>query len=150
MALHPTFECTHLPCFGAGDHTDAAATWRAAEDSTVKLNTNHLALLHAAAAGQPPANRRLHLGRAHHPRRRRLHLRAAWPALQWARFSLDRRARSRPAATSFGYGIVGHLRDVSRCSPDVCDRVCVSLCGLSCDVVCAPSCGALVLVLSVE
>ena len=75
--MHPTFACTQLPCFVAGDMLMRPRPWRAAEESTGKVNTNHLALLHAAAAGQPPANRRLHLGRAHHPRRRRLHLRAA-------------------------------------------------------------------------
>ena len=87
----------------------------AGADSTVKVITNGLELLHPAEEGPPPPGRRLQLGGAGLRRRRRLHLRAGLPTLHRACASLDRRSPRPPAAACFGNGLAGYMNEVLRC-----------------------------------
>ena len=84
-------------------------------DSTVKVITNGLELLHPAEEGPPPPGRRLQLGGAGLRRCHRLHLCAALPTLWRVHGRLDRRAPRPPAAVSFGTGLAGHMNEVLRC-----------------------------------
>ena len=112
VTLHPPFLRSRAPAVWQVSSWCGRRERHAGADSTVKVITNGLELLHPAEEGPPPPGRRLQLGGAGLRRCHRLHLRAALPTLWRVHGRLDRRAPRPPAAVSFGTGLAGHMNEV--------------------------------------